>query len=341
MRAAVFRGVGRKLSIEDVPMPAPMAGEVVLKVAYCGICGSDLHVTQPGDLLVPEGSILGHEFAGEVVEARGSKWRSGQRVAAMPIWECAACAPHGCKDRLGALCPEARFNGIALDAPGAYAEYIRLRDSQIVLLPDEVSLRDAALLEPLAVGRHAVAEAGPIAGCNVLILGAGPIGLTTAISARLAGARTVVISEPSDSRRVLAERLGATGVIDPRQGPVAEAFARIAGARPDVIFECVGVPGLIQQAIELAPPRGRVVVVGLNLLDDTVKPGMAIFKEVNLRFVLAYTRADFEDVVGHMAAGRIDADTLITTVVGFDALPDVFEALRQPSGHTKVLVRPN
>jgi (R,R)-butanediol dehydrogenase/meso-butanediol dehydrogenase/diacetyl reductase len=130
-------------------------------------------------------------------------------------------------------------------------------------------------------------------------------------------------------------------VIDPRQGPVAEAFVRIAGAKPDVIFECVGVPGLIQQAIELAPPRGRVVVVGLNLLDDTVKPGIAIFKEVNLRFVLAYTRVDFEDVVGHMAAGRIDADTLITTVVGFDALPDVFEALRKPSDHTKVLVRPN
>jgi (R,R)-butanediol dehydrogenase/meso-butanediol dehydrogenase/diacetyl reductase len=341
MRAAVFRGVGRKLSIEDVPMPVPGDGELILKVAYCGICGSDLHVTQPGAMLLPEGSILGHEFAGEVVEARGSKWKPGQRVAAIPLWECDLCAPHGCQKGLGALCQQNRFIGVADGVPGAYAQYVRLRDSHVLPLPDAVSLRDAALLEPLAVGQHGIAKAGDLTGANVLVLGAGPIGLATAICARLAGARRVMISELTESRRALAGGIGVDGVIDPAAGPVGKAFTAIAGAKPDVIFECVGVPGLIQQAIGLSQPFGRIVVVGVCMVQDNFLPVAAVSKELNFQFVMGYTRADFDYVLDHVDAGRIDVEKLITTIVGFDELPDVFEELRTGSGHTKVLIKPN
>lgn len=341
MRAAVFRGVGRKLSIEDVPMPEPGPGELILKVAYCGICGSDLHVTQPGAMLLPEGSILGHEFAGEVVDSRVSKWKVGDRVAAIPLWECDLCAPRGCQKGLGALCQESRFIGVADGVPGAYAQYVKLRDSHVLALPPTVSLRDAALLEPLAVGRHGVALAGDLAGRNVLVLGAGPIGLTTALCAQLAGARTVVISELTESRRERAAAIGVTGVIDPGAGPVGQAFSAIAGAKPDVIFECVGVPGLIQQAVSLSQPKGRIVVIGVCMVSDNFLPVAAVSKELNVQFVMGYTRADFDYVLGHLAAGRIDTEMLITTVIGFDELPDVFEQLRTGSGHTKVLIQPN
>jgi 2-desacetyl-2-hydroxyethyl bacteriochlorophyllide A dehydrogenase len=329
------------LSIEDVPEPHAGPGEVILKVAYCGICGSDLHVTQPGAMLMPAGSILGHEFSGEIADSRSASWKPGDRVAAIPLWECASCAPHGCRKGLGALCRESCFQGVAPGVAGAYAQYVTLRESQIVGLPPEIGLRDGALLEPLAVGAHAVAEAGSLADQRVLILGAGPIGLTTAMSARLAGARTVVVSELSEVRRERAKAAGVDGVVDPKAGKVGDAFADIAGGRPDVIFECVGVPGMIQQAVHMSGPRGRVIVVGACMVEDSFLPAAAMSKEIRMHFVLGYTRADFERVVGHLAGGRIDGDTMISDIIGFDALPRVFEELRTPNAHCKVLIAPN
>jgi (R,R)-butanediol dehydrogenase/meso-butanediol dehydrogenase/diacetyl reductase len=345
MQAAVFRGVGAPLSIESVPEPQAGPGEVVLKVAYCGICGTDLHMTQHGAMTVPVGGIMGHEFAGEIVDSRVGGLKVGTRVAAMPLQECDACAPHGCQKGLAAACDQSGFIGCGgvptAFAPGAYAQFVKVRESQVVPLPERVSLRDGALVEPLSVGAHAVAKAGDLDGKRVMILGAGPIGLTTAISARLAGARTVVISELSPLRRERAGMVGADAVIDPNAAPVAEAFADVAGGRPDVVFECVGVPGLIGQAVDLAGPLGRVVVVGVCMVEDRFFPAAAILKEVNMQFVIGYTRADFDRVIGHLDAGRIDGDALVSATIGLEELPGVFEDLRTPNRHSKVLIRPN
>ena len=341
MRAAIFRGVGTKLSIEDVPEPQPGPGELILKVSHCGICGSDLHVTQPGAMLVPEGSILGHEFSGEVAESRSSFWNVGDRVAAIPIWECDACAPHGCRKGLGALCRESCFMGVEAGIPGAYAQNVKLRESQVVRLPAEIGLRDGALLEPLAVGAHAVAEAGSLADQRILILGAGPIGLATAMSARLAGAGIVAVSELSESRRERAKIVGADAVIDPKAGRVGDAFADLAGGRPDVIFECVGIPGMIRDAVHMSGPRGRVIVVGACMVEDSFLPAAAMSKEIRMHFVLGYNRSDFERVAGYLAGGAIDGDSLISETIGFGELPEIFEELRAPNPHCKVLIAPN
>ena len=340
MKAAIFEGVGRQLRIGERPMPVPGPEELVLKVAYCGICGSDLHATDTESYGLALGATLGHEFAGEVVASRSPGFREGDRVTALPLWACDDCAEAGvCRDGLGALCPRSRFVGLYGPAPGAYAEYVKVRAAQAIRLPDGVSLRDGALVEPLAVGAHAVAAAGPIAGARVLVLGAGPIGVAVAVMGRLAGAAAVAASEPAAGRRERARRVGLP-VLDPGAGDLARQFRDMAGGPPDVIVDCVGKPGILQQCIELSRPRGRIVVAGVCMGEDRMMPRAAIRKEVTVSWVLAYSREDFERVIRHIQAGEIDGDAIVSAVIGFGPLPELFEALRTPNDHLKVLIDP-
>jgi (R,R)-butanediol dehydrogenase/meso-butanediol dehydrogenase/diacetyl reductase len=177
-------------------------------------------------------------------------------------------------------------------------------------------------------------------GARILIIGAGPIGLSVAAFARLAGAREVVVSEMNATRREKSMAMGATAVIDPASENTAEGFARIAGCPPDAIFECVGVRGLIQQCIDLSRPRGLLVVVGVCMMEDTVVPISAILKELNIQFVLGYVSEDFEIVLDAIAKKTINAMPMVSDIVGFDELPAAFEALRRPKGQIKVLIRP-
>jgi (R,R)-butanediol dehydrogenase/meso-butanediol dehydrogenase/diacetyl reductase len=171
--------------------------------------------------------------------------------------------------------------------------------------------------------------AGSLLGARVLIVGAGPIGLAVTLFARAGGARQITVAEPGDARRALAERLGAVGV--------ASADAS-SGA--DVIFECVGVPGVLAQCMRLAPLHGRIIVVGVCRVEDRVMPRVAIRKELLLQFVLGYTRDEFAIVLDMLASGQIDAAPLISGVIGLDAVPETFEALRRPGAHAKVLIDP-
>ena len=346
VKAVAFQGIGRPLAVTRQPAPTAGPGELVLEVAFCGICGSDLHATEHASYGLPAGTVLGHEFAGIVVDSGDPAWQAGDRVAAVPLWVCDACVPNGdCRDGLGPMCPHSRFVGLTAKAPGAYAERVRIRAAQALRLPDSVSLRDGALLEPLAVGAHAVAAAGPIAGAAVLVIGGGPIGLAVAIMARLAGAASVTVSEPSPVRRDYARRIGATHVLDPRPGTadggdVGAAFRAAAGTAPAMIFECVGAPGILQHCLELLAPRGRIVVVGVCMAEDRLMPRLGIRKEASIRFVLGYERADFARVLRHIEAGEIDAGALVSSVIGLDAVPAAFEALRTPNEQVKVLIAP-
>jgi (R,R)-butanediol dehydrogenase/meso-butanediol dehydrogenase/diacetyl reductase len=339
MRAAVFRGVGQSLAVEEVPDPSPGPRELVLRVRDCGICGSDLHATAmpPG---LPAGTVMGHEFAGEVVavgaEARG-EWREGDRACALPYIGCGRCVH--CLAGDGIRCTEIRTTGLG-QLPGAYAEYVRAGAGETLRLPEAVGFEQGATVEPLAVGLHAVRESQLAPGANVLVIGAGPIGLATALWARFFGARSVVVSETAPSRLALAARFGATHGIDASREHVAAAFQRETGATPDVVFECVGNPGMLQQCIMLAPPRARLVVVGVCMAPDTIVPGMAIVKELSLHFVVAYRKADFAFTLDMLAAGRIDPRPMITDRVGFDGFAAAFEALRKPTTQCKVLLAP-
>jgi (R,R)-butanediol dehydrogenase/meso-butanediol dehydrogenase/diacetyl reductase len=249
-------------------------------------------------------------------------------VIGLPLQECDECRPsgQGCRDRLGILCPRNRVIGLGAAVPGAYAEYLRMPAHHAVKIPDGLDLKQAALTEPLAVGAHAVRAAGNLLGARVLVIGAGPIGLAVTLLAQLAGAREVMVSEIAPGRRAKAASIGATVVEKP--GPA------------EVIFECVGVPGLLRQCIDLAPLHGQIIVVGVCRGEDQIFPRVALRKELNIRFVLGYTRDEFAMVLDLLASGRIDPAPLITGVIGLDETPAMFEALRKPGDHAKVLIDP-
>jgi threonine dehydrogenase-like Zn-dependent dehydrogenase len=175
----------------------------------------------------------------------------------------------------------------------------------------------------------------------VLIMGGGPIGLAVAVFSKIAGARDVVVSEFAPARREAAGALGATAVIDPSKEDVGESFVRKTGAQPDIIFECVGVPGMIQKAVDLSRPFGRIVVVGVCMVEDTMTPISAIFKESNIQYVLGYGRPDWRLVLDLLDSGRVDPKPMITDIVGLNELPSAFEQLRNPTTQIKVMVRPD
>ena len=344
MRAAIFNGIGKPLEIHNVAEPTCEPGGLILRVHYCGICGSDLHATQHGAFVVPPGTVLGHEFAGEIVESRAAGWKVGELATAVPNNACNGCRASGhqeCKDDLGILCPSNRITGYSTDVPGGFAEYVHVPAAQALRLPKEVSSRQGATVEPLAVGLHAVEKGRVKLGDRVLVIGAGPIGLAVVAFAKLAGAFHVVVSEYAEIRRSTSLAFGATGTIDPSKEVVAEAYAKIAGGPPDVIFECVGVPGLLQECINLSAPRGRIVVVGVCMIEDKLIPMSGIFKEVNVQFVLGYGKPDWRLVLNLLDSKGIDPAPMVTDVVTLDDLPGEFERLRKPSTQIKLLVDPS
>jgi (R,R)-butanediol dehydrogenase/meso-butanediol dehydrogenase/diacetyl reductase len=333
VKAVVVTAPG-KLAAETLPDPTPAPGELVLRVRACGICGTDLHLLGHG--LLPAGSVMGHEFCGEVMESRGS-WRAGDRVCALPVLSCGACAR--CRSGLGAYCAAGRALGFGA-VPGAFAEYVAVSAQETVRLPPGVDDTLGALVEPLAVGLHAVNGGRLRQGESCVVVGAGPIGLAIALWARHFGASEVVVSETDAGRRVLAERVGATAVIDPGREPLAQRVAALLPDGPEVVFEAAGAPGLVQQALDLARFRGRVVVAGVGFAPEPIRPLDAMQKEASLHFVLAYEKDDFQYTVDLLEQGRIAPGAMVTDRIGLGAAPEAFEALRRPEGRGKVLVMP-
>jgi (R,R)-butanediol dehydrogenase/meso-butanediol dehydrogenase/diacetyl reductase len=330
MRAVVVAGP-RRLAVETVPDPKPASGEAVVRVAACGICGSDLHVHQLGYL--PAGAILGHEFCGEVVEAAGGL-AVGERVCVLPALSCGRC--ERCRSGLGMYCAEQRPLGLG-QVPGAFAEYVTIAPQHAVRLPPGLDDAHGALVEPLAVALHAVNVARLAAGERCVVVGAGPIGLALVLWARRIGAREVIVSERAPGRRALAERLGATRVVDGADGALAEA---VGPDGADVVLEAVGAPGLVQECIQHARFRGRVVVVGVCIGPDRFQPAAAVLKELELRFTLAYERADFVRTIDEIERGDLHPGALVTARIGLDGVPAAFEALGRPDADCKVLVQP-
>ena len=340
MRAAIFKEMSKPLVIGDAANPVPGPHDLVLKVKNCGICGSDLHMTEPTSIMpLALGAIMGHEFAGEVIEVGSAVkglWKTGDRVAGFPFICCGDATPCLNLSYGRGMCAKGLPVGLG-QSPGAYAEYVRIGSSGGYRLPDSVSFREGALVEPLAVGLHAVDMAKMERGATVLVIGAGPVGLATMLWAKFLGARHVIVSERAGTRRAFAAKFGATDAIDPSQ-PLTPQVEKIAGCGPDIIFECVGVPGLIGQTMMEAPRGGKIVVAGVCQQPDTIMPLMGIMKELNLQFVLGYRPADFDYVIAMIASDRIDVSHMITDIVDLDGLPSAFEALRKPSHQCKVML---
>ena len=321
MKAAVFHKPGDALTIETVPQPSISDREMLVKVSHCGICGTDIHASREGPFMAPPETIFGHEFTGEIVEIgnalEGGAFTIGDRITSLPFIDDKTIG-------LGKI-------------SGAYSEYVKVGYDLVVKLPDALSNRDGALVEPLAVGLHSVKMAGNIAGKTVLIIGAGPIGLTCAIWCRFFGAARIVISEMSEARLKMAETFGFNDFIDPK-GDVAAQFSSLTGSAPEVQFECVGAVGLMQECIQRAPKRGLIMGIGVCDNPDTIVPLMAFGKELTIQWAVGYDKEDFEFTIEMMMQGRISAEAMITEVVSLAQVPAVFEALKKPTNQCKVLI---
>jgi threonine dehydrogenase-like Zn-dependent dehydrogenase len=355
MRATVMRN--RKLVVDTLPDPKPGAGEVLVKTLACGICGSDLHALQHADRLVEAAIesgapfimdpkrdvVMGHEFCAEIVDFGPGCQRSleeGARVCSMPL-----------------LLRSEGLQGIGYsnDVPGGYGELMVLSEMLLLQVPNGLSTRHAALTEPMAVGLHAVEKARLAPEDVPLVIGCGPVGLAVIAALKLKGAAPIVAADFSPARRALAETLGADVVVDPAAGSPYRSWQEVAkpsgdvppmpfalgpALRPGIFFECVGVPGVIDQMMKGAPRAARIVVVGACMEPDLMHPILGINKELSLQFVLGYEPHEFAATLFDIAAGRIPVEPLITGDVGVEGVGAAFEELRQPEKHAKILVEP-
>jgi threonine dehydrogenase-like Zn-dependent dehydrogenase len=335
MRATVMRD--RRLTVADVPVPTPGPGEVLVKTLACGICGSDLHALKHADRFAAsyrraDGTpimdlsrdiVMGHEFCAEIVDHGPQTTRRlpvGTRVCSMPVL----------------LRGEGRQTiGYSNDHPGGYGEYMRLCEELLLAVPNGLSIEHAALTEPMAVGLHAVNKARLQPGDSAYVVGCGPVGLAVIAALRLHGVRPVVAADYSPRRRELAAIMGADVVIDPAAGEDPERWRSAT-----VVFECVGVPGVIAHIMEAASRGARVVVVGVCMEPDTIHPLRGISKELSLQFVLGYEAEEFAATLRHIADGAIPAAPLVTGAVGLAGVAGAFDALASPERHAKILVEP-
>jgi threonine dehydrogenase-like Zn-dependent dehydrogenase len=370
-----------ELSVVDLPAPRPVAGQLLLDVLRCGICGSDLHAKDHADELADAMSavgyehsvasdtpvVFGHEFCGQVAErGRGvnKQFKVGASVVSFPVLR----AHQG-----------VHLTGLSPRAPGAYAEQVLAEAAMSFVVPNGLDSSIAALTEPMAVALHAVHRSDITKRDAAVVVGCGPVGLAVICHLKAKGVETIVASDFSPGRRALAQRCGAHIVVDPahdspfdsvgsRKGVIttvpqlaelgvgameklrklpgwnhvyriADKLGAAAPKRP-IIFECVGVPGVIDAILVAAPFNSRVVVAGVCMGTDHFKPTLAISKEIDLRFVLGYTPLEFRDTLYLLADGKVDAAALVTGTVGLDGVDAAFGALGNPEAHAKIVIDP-
>ena len=349
MRALRFH-TARDLRIEDVPAPStPGEGEVLVRVATCGICGTDLHEYVAGPIVTPVAphpltgarnpQILGHEFAGDVVAVGPGVTRvtEGDRVAIMPLAYCGQCAY--CLRGLQHLCATMACVGLS-HAWGGMAELATVAEYQVVRLPDGVSYRQGALIEPTAVAAYGVERAGVSPGDRVLVTGAGPIGALAALCARAAGASTVYVSEPNPARRARAEALGVATVLDPTTVDVPELLREQSdGLGVDVAIECTGHPNGFAAAVGSLRRRGTLAQTGLFVGEASVEPMLWALNDLTIVGTWCYWVYDFDRIAAQIAAGALPVERVITNNVTLDEAPDAFARLASGTAdEIKVLV---
>jgi threonine dehydrogenase-like Zn-dependent dehydrogenase len=358
MRAVVMRS-GR-LEAAEAAIPRPGPREVLVKTLACGICGSDLHCVAHGHQLLAsakevtgidlfkfdEPVVLGHEFCVEVVEHGPDCKRthaSGSRVVSAPF-----------------LLRQEPVNLVfgSLDTPGGFAEYMVLSEDLLIPVPKAVPNDVATLAEPFAVALHAV-NRGKVEPDDVpIVIGCGPIGLAVIAVLKARGIGPIVAADFSPFRRAMARTLGADVVVDPRETSPYDSWKSVAAApdparlgrqttmfagfpfRQSVIFECVGVPGIIQQVLAGAPPCSKIVVAGLCMERDSFYPTFAIMKEVDISFCMAYSMEEYAEAFDHVASGYTRIDALITGRVGLDGVQEAFTRLADPERDAKIIITP-
>ncbi len=358
MRAAIMRN--KRLVVDNIATPEPGPGEVLVKTLACGICGSDLHTLKHAEKLVEAARrsagpfvmdlsrdiVMGHEFCAEVVDYGPNtqkRFKPGARICSMPV-----------------LIRQTGVEtvGYSNTNPGGYAEFMRLTEALLLEVPNGLSTEHAALTEPMAVGLHAVEKARLGPDDVPLVIGCGPVGLAVIGALKLKSVHPIIAADFSAGRRKFAQQMGADLVVDPKVKSPYQSWREMAAwkdpakapalppwlpgpaLRPAVIFECVGVPGMIEQVMLGAPANARVMVVGVCMERDAIEPMFGINKELNLQFVLGYSAEEFRATLRHIAEGELPVAPLVTGKVGVEGVAQAFEDLASPEKHAKIMVEP-
>jgi (R,R)-butanediol dehydrogenase/meso-butanediol dehydrogenase/diacetyl reductase len=341
MRVAVIEGAGR-IAVRDVEMLSPGPGEVLVKVSWCGICGTDLHGALEG--WMPAGTVGGHEWSGTVA-ALGpdvTGWTEGDLVVGGPPW-CGTC--EWCRTGRPALCIADPIRGGAQELGGAFADYLLAAAATLRPVPEDLDLRVAALSEPLAVALHGITLAGlpdDLAALRILVSGGGPLGQLVTAALLAGGAADVTVCEPSDVRRKQALEVGATEALAPAELPATPVMP--TEALQDgfhVVFETSGVEAAVQTALGVLRPSGTLVLLGTGALSVRLDAMRILLNELVVTGSYCYDEGGIDAALALLASGKLPTHALLSPDdVGLDDLLDTMHRLHAGEIPTKAMVRP-
>lgn len=334
---AAFVQRDHTLALQDTPRPEPDRGEILVEVAYCGVCGTDLHMLRSG--LFPAGCIIGHEISGWVAEVGDEVegWTLGEPVVVLPIDPCHSCDP--CRRGETHLCEASivRTHGMGI-RPGGFAQYMRAYPSALFRVPEGTDMMTAALAEPLAVALRAVHLSSIPAGAPAVVMGAGPVGLLTVYALKAAGAGQVWVTELDPERGKRALRAGADFALDPRLRHPGPEMRQKAGREPLHVFDCAGAENSLEEAAGIVGRRGRIVAVGIHFGGRVGLFPMTWFaKETTLHFSLGYNLEQFAQSLAMLGKRAVDPEVLVSDVVPLSQIEKAFSLASTP-GRAKVLV---
>ena len=326
----------KKAIIEEVDYPKPGPRDVIMKVAYCGICGSDLHASIGKHPFVPLPATPGHEFSGWIQEVGSdvTEFKIGDRITAEPNLVCGKC--YNCRTGRYNICEKLRVMGCQGD--GAMAEYFLLSADKTVPIPNNLSLKNAALVEPMAVGVHAVHRAGDLYMKNVVIVGAGMIGLAVLASVVRAGAKRIWVTDLDDKRLALAKEIGATRIINAREDVVKKIREEAGYEGIDVAFEAVGIEATLRTCMDVIRKGGKVVVIGVFGDESRIKSAILQDWEMELIGTLMYVRRDIEEAISILADGKFPSDKIIGKIFPLERVNEAFEWAREHKETIKTIL---
>jgi 2-desacetyl-2-hydroxyethyl bacteriochlorophyllide A dehydrogenase len=338
MPAAVYVGEGR-LEVQELPVPRPGPGEVLVEVDRCGICGTDLHLVL--ERYARPGSVLGHEWSATVVEGGagedGTAWVEGDRVVSEPTGGCGRC--RACRRGRPSVCRE-RPPADLLSFRGAFCRYLSVPAERLRRIPEGLDSRPAALAEPTAIALHAVGLSGAAPGDRVLVTGGGPVGLLTTAVLAAGGVTDVTVTEPAPARRRRASEVGAARTLAPDElaraplgQPVAEPF--------DLAFECSGRATAAESALDQLDRAGELILLGTGHELPRLNHNRAIVLELSVHGAYNYDDAGFGPALDLLASGDLPLDALLEADdVPLDGLARALDRLAAGELAAKVLVRP-
>lgn len=328
--AYVDKGI---MEIRETPMPKPKANEVLVKIAYCGICGSDIHQVQYG-MEEPDNIMMGHESTGVIAGVGGDVqgWREGDRAIVSRVWRCGRC--WFCRNDLPQLCRDKQQT-----SNGGYAEYVTCAPEHLYRIPDDVSLEVAALWNPLTNAIHGVQLSRLKMGDFAVVLGAGPIGLLTIAAAKRTGAFPILATEVQPKRAKAALAFGANRVLNPLEEDMMDACVAVHEQGADVVYDCAGGAGTLQEAIQYARCGGQVILLGIHMEFFSFSTLLWVMKQVDVQASFGLTD-QIPIAVEMMRDGTIKERDIISNIISLDELPGMMKKLFGPNDEIKVLVRP-